>query len=123
MTGDGRGLEGESVSVTITRGERSETVRGRVTDESDGVTVQFETGESVTIRDGRAFSPDGGLLASDVTVTPCPGGANGATDGSSWDPEPATLRDGERPDVDAHARRNAELVRSGREALDGESSP
>jgi hypothetical protein len=35
----------------------------------------------------------------------------------SWDPEPAELRDGERPDVSAHAAANIEQVR--RAAEDG----
>lgn len=28
-----------------------------------------------------------------------------------WDPDPAQLRDGETPDVDAHARANLEAIR------------
>lgn len=32
---------------------------------------------------------------------------------SDWNPTPAQLRDGERPDLDAHARRNLEQIRRG----------
>jgi hypothetical protein len=44
----------------------------------------------------------------------------GDDDGDDWDPEPATLRDGETRDDDAHARRNAEQLRIAREALDSD---
>jgi hypothetical protein len=30
---------------------------------------------------------------------------------TAWEPEPATLREGDSPDLDAHARRNLEQIR------------
>lgn len=45
-------------------------------------------------------------------------------DTDDWNPEPATLREGEREDLSPHARRNIELIREGeREGLlDSESA-
>jgi hypothetical protein len=40
-----------------------------------------------------------------------------AAAGDEWNPEPATLREGETPDVSSHARRNAEQLRLGRRDL------
>lgn len=40
------------------------------------------------------------------------------TDGDEWDPQPAELRDGETPDEDSHARRNAEMLRRAHEELE-----
>jgi hypothetical protein len=39
---------------------------------------------------------------------------------NSWDPDPATLRASEGTDRSAHARRNAEQLRRGREVLAGD---
>jgi hypothetical protein len=44
------------------------------------------------------------------------GGEN--DDGDEWDPEPASLRDGETPDEDSHAARNARQLREARRELD-----
>jgi hypothetical protein len=46
-------------------------------------------------------------------------------DDEEWDPQPAELREGEAPDEDAHARRNAEMLRRAREELgrEGEEGP
>jgi len=42
----------------------------------------------------------------------------GNDDGDEWDPEPADLRDGETPDEDSHAARNARMIREARRKLD-----
>lgn len=49
-------------------------------------------------------------------------------DEDEWDPQPAELREGETPDEDSHARRNAEQLRMAREELErleaeGEEGP
>ena len=41
----------------------------------------------------------------------------GNDDGDEWDPEPADLRDGETPDEDSHAARNARMIREARREL------
>jgi hypothetical protein len=72
-------------------------------------TMAFATGE-----------PGGGGVVygdpSSVTREP----EDTATDGGEYEPERATLRDGEQPDMDAHARRNAaQLALAEREGEDG----
>lgn len=49
----------------------------------------------------------------------------GADDEDEWDPQPAELREGETPDEDSHAARNAEMLRRAREELgrEGEEGP
>jgi hypothetical protein len=39
-------------------------------------------------------------------------------DDDEWNPEPASLRDGETPDEDSHAARNARMLREARRELD-----
>jgi len=51
---------------------------------------------------------------SDRTDTSGDGPKSESGDNSTedeWEPEPAQLRDGETPDVDAHARANLEAIR------------
>ena len=43
---------------------------------------------------------------------------DGGDDGDEWNPQPAKLREGETPDVDNHARRNAETLRRLADDLD-----
>lgn len=45
-----------------------------------------------------------------------------AADDEEWDPKPAELREGETPDEDSHARRNAEMLRRAREELGEEGA-
>lgn len=53
---------------------------------------------------------------------------DGESDEEEWDPQTAELREGETPDEDSHARRNAEQLRMARDELErleaeGEEGP
>lgn len=132
--------EGDSIRVVYDspRSDEPQTREGKVleierweTDAADGEvdTIRFLTpSRECRVR----FAPSGGHIveqkseqwtklgrSTSLTVT-----TERAPDGGEWDPEPATLRDGETEDADSHAARNAEMLEQARrEGITGGEEP